>query len=515
MMTSSAESTNRARLLAYLMFALLAVSVVSLHTYHFQGRPYRQDEAWIVHGTLEKHSVSEMTQWVAVNIHPPLWVAVADWWVDSFGQQEVMARTLSTLFTLLTLAFVFRLSTDLFGYSVGLWAVFLLGAASFFQFYGHEFRPYSALSTCTVALQLTFMRWVRKPDFRHALAFVTAGIAALYVHFFAFYVLASLALFLIVFARWNKGLYLRAAGLFLAIGLSYLGWTLPFLYAINVTNPGGINYALNSNWNTLMVLYSRMWLRPYELGGLLFLTAAFVPVNAAKNRLSSLAQSVSEPFRFNPDWRKWYPLFIPAGILLLAYVVNQHVHNMTQRSLVILIPSMAIFLAYGLVTLPRPAQFALALLVIPGIIPFLDFEITGPQAEVAAYISEDYKSGEPVIMNVPIVPRQIALNYYIQNRMTATVPNDLMWQVLEPRQPYLDFMPNDPVHPMYDTSEASLDALRHFIGNAPVVWYVERQGGTRFTNAITALLRDEGYEEARSREWKGEYAAVEFERAAG
>jgi hypothetical protein len=515
MIVSTPEPASGKRLLAYLVFALLAVGVVSLHTYHFVGRPYRQDEAWIVHGALEKHSVSEITQWVAVNIHPPLWVSIADWWVDSFGQQEVMARTLSTLFTLLTLAFVFRLSADLFGYGVALWAVFLLGAASFFQFYGHEFRPYSALSTCTVALQFTFMRWVRKLDFRHALAFVVAGIAAIYVHFFAFYVLASLAIFFIVFTRWNRGLYLRAAGLFLAIGLSYLGWTLPFLYAINVTNPGGIDYALKSDWNTLMALYNKMWLRPYELGGLLFLTAVFIPVGAVKARLSSVAGSVSEPFRFNPDWRKWYLLFIPAGILLLAYVINQHVHNMTQRSLVILIPSMAIFLAYGLITLPRPAQFALALLIIPSIIPFLDFEITGPQSEVAAYMSEDYKAGEPVIMNVPIVPRQVALNYYIQNRMNAVVPNDLMWQVLEPRQPYLDFMPNDPVHPMYDTSQASLNSLRQFIGDAPVVWYVERQGGTRFTNAITALLEDEGYTETRRREWRGEYTAAEFQRAAG
>lgn len=503
----------RRRLTAYVLFAALAAATVILHTVHFEGRAYRQDEAWIVHGALYHHSAASVVQWVSVNIHPPLWVGIANVWVQAFGQQEAIARTLSSLFTLGTLALLFRLGSDLFGYRVGLWAVFLLGVNPFFQFYGHEFRPYAALAFCTVGLQWSFMRWLRHPDFARALWFVGFGVAALYVHFFAFYVLAALAIFLVLFVRWDRGLYLRALGLFVAIGLSYLGWLVPFLHAVLVTNPGGIGYALVTSWDLLGRLYSRMGFRPHEIGAFLFLTSLFIPVSVWVRRNPQASLAANPTFRFGHEWRKWYALITPAAILTLALLANLVVFNLTQRSLMILLPSAALFLAYGVAALPRAARLALAIVIIPVTFGFLDFEITGPQAEVAAYMSETYEAGSPVIMNVPNVPRQIALNYYIQERMSALVPVDLMWQVYERQQPWLDFLPAPPAHVMYDTDAAMLAALRQFIGNAEQVWYVERDGGTRFSVAILNLLESAGYQIVNDQTWPREYRAVEFRHA--
>ena len=504
----------RSRFAAYGLFAVLAAAAVILHTVHFEGRAFRQDEAWIVHGALYHHSAAEVVQWVSVNIHPPLWVGLANAWVKAFGQNEAIVRTLSSLLTLGTLALLFRLGADLFSYEAGLWAVFLLGANPFFQFYGHEFRPYAALALCTVGLMWSFMRWLRRPDLRRALWFVGFGVAAVYTHFFAFYILIALVIFFILFTRWNPALYLRALGQFVAIGLSYLGWLLPFLHAILVTNAGGIDYALETSWELMGRLYGRMAFRPHETGAFLFLISLLLPVGTwAKHA----AQPVSaEPvFRLPLDWCRWYVLLIPAAIFTVALLVNTQVPNLTQRSLTILLPAFALFLGYGMTALPRAAKLALVVMIIPVTFSFIDFEITGPQAEVAQYMSEFYHAGSPVIMNVNSVSRQIALNYYIQERMDVLVPTSLMWQVFEPSQPWLDFLPTPPQQAMYDATSTSLEGLRRFLDGADEVWYVERDGGSRFSSAIINLLQTEGYTVLNERTWEGEYRAIEYSRVSG
>ncbi|MBI5667836.1 MAG: glycosyltransferase family 39 protein [Chloroflexi bacterium] len=495
------------RTVAYIGFALLAVAVAALHTAHFAGRPFRQDEAWIVFGALEKHSLTDITRWVAVNIHPPLWVALADGWVDAFGPSETMTRLLSTLLTLLTLALVFRLGSDLFDYRVGLAGVFLLAAFPIFEFYTHEFRPYAAFLAGTIGLQFTFLRWLRQPDFWRGLAFVLVGVAALYVHFFAVYVLVALAVCFVLLVRWQRGLYLRALGLFAAILLSYLGWLLPFMHAVLVTNPGGIEYALDSNWQTVSSLYRLLALRPFPLGTLLALVAVLTPVPALR------PGATGRPTIFRlASWRKWYPLLLAALIMALAFAVNRLVPNLTQRTSVIVLPSLAIFLAFGFAALPRPAQLALIVLVVPPMLGFLDYEITGPQAEVATFIAQDYHAGDPIIVNVPIVPRHVAVLYYVQQRTQA--PPDRIWQVLEPRQPYLDFLPYSPINLMQDTSDNTLERLRRFIGSVERVWYVDRDRGTRFSGAILDVL-NENYEVVQSKVWPKEYTVMEFQRRAG
>jgi uncharacterized membrane protein len=436
-------------------------------------------------------------------------VALADLWVDAFGQLEPMARGLSSLLTALTLALMFRLGSDLFGYGVGLAAVFLLGTSPFFQFYGHEFRPYAALTLCAVGMQWSFLRWLRQPDFRQALLFVGFGIAGIYVHFFAFYVLAALALFLLVFVRWSPRLYLRAFGLFLAIGLSYLGWLLPFAHAVLVTNPGGIRYALETTWELVGRLYSRMAFRPHEVSAFLFLTALLLPVAV---RTGSHMLPADDRFRLRFDWRRWYPLFIPTTVFLLALLLNLIMASLTQRSLLIMLPSVAVFLAYGFMALPRAARLALVIVIVPVTFNFLDFEITGPQAEIGQYISEFYQQGSPIIMNVPMAPRQIALNYYIQERMDRRVPSDRLWQIYEPDQPWLDFLPAPPEHVMYDVDIDSLRRLEQFLDDASQVIYVERDQGTRFSTPILGILEQE-YAAVNDFTWRREYRVIEFRRS--
>ncbi len=500
-----------------MIFAYLALAIMAVHTIHFEGRPYRQDEAWIVHAALEKYGAQEIVQWVANDIHPPLWVIIANAWVDVFGQDEIVTRYLSTLFTLASLALVFRLANDLSSRrrtATALGAVFLVGTSAFFQFYGQEFRPYPALITGTLATIWSFLLWMRRPNFCHALMFVCAGIATLYIHFFAVYVIAALAIFFVLFVRWNFRLYLRAFGLFFAIGLSYLGWLLPFLYAILVASPGGVPYNLTSTSATLSLLWRYMVPQPDAIMKLLFITSVGLILYLALRRRGNRrpTNAASERFRFPAWWSQAYVFVVGVIIFALAFAVNIDLHTLTQRELVILVPLAALFLAFGFGVLPLVAQVVVIVLLLPSAFKFVDYESPGPQAQLAAYISLSYRPGDPVIVNVPDVPRQIALLYYVQNRMNTPVPNDLVWQVLLARPVDMRAMPYMPVHPMLDVSTATLGKLRAFLGatsRSAQVWYIERYGGNGFSPFIESVIR-ERYKLYKQRLWKNEYSVMQY-----
>ena len=137
----------RTRLLTLLLTAVTVLFLVSVQAYHFHYRPYRQDEAWVVHYALkniERVGFLDHLLQIFNQIRPEN--VLQDAWVHLFGHTENIVRYFSTLTTVITLALFYRLAADLFGrYSAWL-ALVLLGTYSVFVFYSHEARPYAALA---------------------------------------------------------------------------------------------------------------------------------------------------------------------------------------------------------------------------------------------------------------------------------------------------------------------------------------------------------------------------------
>lgn len=188
-----------------LAFALLVIAIAALHSHHFSGANYRDDEIRTVHAGMMMSPV-EVMRWMSADIHPPLWRVAATSWVALFGPDEPVTRFSSTLFAVLALALIYRLGADVFDAQTGLIAALILGCHTLFMFYGHELRPYGLLMVCVIGLHLTFLRWLKRPSFKIALLYVICGAGALYTHFFALYVIAAQGVALVAVTRW-KGAY--------------------------------------------------------------------------------------------------------------------------------------------------------------------------------------------------------------------------------------------------------------------------------------------------------------------
>jgi mannosyltransferase len=229
----SAGTTTAAAVLLVLITAL----AVGLRLYRLDGQSLWYDEAFSAY--LANMDLGEITARTAADIQPPLYYYLLHGWIQLFGDSEFSLRWLSALFGMLTVPLIYALAGQLFRSRLaGLLAALLLAVSPLHVWYAQEARMYTLLTFLGVLSSYLLLLAMRAPDRRRQAAWWAAyaliGIAAVYTHYFAFFVLAFQAIYLLI-AWWAAGFTPRhvvlgglAAGA--AILLAYLPWV-PHLLA--------------------------------------------------------------------------------------------------------------------------------------------------------------------------------------------------------------------------------------------------------------------------------------------
>ncbi len=500
----AAQPVRSTPMLRYTMlFALFAIVVLSVQSHHFATGNFRDDEIYVIHGVLDK-SLADVTDWMAGGgVHPPGWLYAANIWTKLFGTAEPVTRILSKLFTLFTLAFICRLGADLFDKRVGLLSLLTLGALPFFLFYSVELRPYPALVMCVVAALFFFMRWLRKPNFRYALLYVLAGILGLYTHFFMVYVIAAQAIFLLIFVRWNRGLYLRAIGLFAAVGLSFLGWLLPFLHSTLVVRAGGVYYAYKSTWNGL---YKAQ--RDLMVGHTFFYQALVAASLVIPTGYLRWDRSDNTRFRFGYAWRKGYLVVYVVAVLGVAFTINAVVRNVSDRNLIIVLPAVALLAALAIRRFHWLIQIGLViLLALPSLTLTDRLYRNGPYQEMVRFMAETYQPNSRIIMDAsPANGVVVPATYYLLDYLPGDPKMTDFWHPVEAANlPLSKYWSEDLVNIVTDADPDTFQRFEAFLDGAEQVWYIRiRQDMTSFGDVYRDYL-DAHYVPVRRGEWGWPY----------
>lgn len=147
-------------------------------------------------------SPAEIIRSVADNFpdHVPLFFLLGAGWANVVGWTQFALRAFPILAGILQIAWMYRLGTDLFGYSSGVIAALLLGTSAYAIMYVHDFRMYSLLLMLVTMHLWLYFRIVSKqsPGRLTWLLFLATNVALLYTHLFALIFLASLVLFHII-----------------------------------------------------------------------------------------------------------------------------------------------------------------------------------------------------------------------------------------------------------------------------------------------------------------------------
>jgi len=552
--------------LTTVVMLVILLTALALQSTRFHERPYRQDEAWSVDAA-ETYNLVGVVKWVSNDIHVPLHGIMLDIWVALVGTSSQAVRWGAFLMTSLTLALVYRLGADLFSRRHGVYAALLLVASDFFMFFSGEARPYPLLALLAALMMWLYVRWLRATPppkspspytgrgtldslqrtihqndnvvgAQHvvplqSLIFILTGTALLYTHFYGAYLLFALGLFSFVIVHERRRL-VWTIGAFVMMGVLFIPW-LPALYRqITEIYPAG----RDTIWGPSRYDFAYIYNDVTTLGGatavlLLLSVVVFVarayrtpppsplPVygegelRAAMTSITRSQDPLPEGERLRgraTGTRRASPLrfiFIAATLLIpiaVAYIVAGGERPFTARNFIVIMPSFALMLAYGLGYLPRIIGIAvLTVYATVAIFGYTPQAITEDYPAITADMQRTLHGGEPLLIDMgPHIWHYVPFAYYFDAGGVLTEQTFALtahWPLALQRLQVTPLQTLD--------SDNLIDETLHLIEDAPeftvVGWFTHP-----YRDELAARLRDE-YAETRRTAY-GSILVSEFER---
>jgi uncharacterized membrane protein len=232
-----AKSTTPQRLTKWHWLSLAGILCVATFTrfWHIGSNEAHFDELWLMEFSTGRESLHEhlpeshltimpsatslsgalpwWTLWTraSTDTKPPLYRILLRWWRDLFGESVAVARSLSALFSVLTVAAMFWLVLETSGACWGLYAALITAVASMQVEQAQAARQY-ALATCAAvswaALLLTQVRLASLSGKRSWLAPLVLG-AATFLTLLTHYLTAPLMLVLAIYAAFRMSIDAR------------------------------------------------------------------------------------------------------------------------------------------------------------------------------------------------------------------------------------------------------------------------------------------------------------------
>lgn len=309
------------------------------------------DEGWTIAATSEESPVDIITEWVAIDVHPPLFFLELYVWRQFTGDTIFEMRYFSVLITLMATTVTYKMGKSLFDSPLaGILAAFFFGVHDLVQVLTQEVRHYPQQQLMTALTLWMFWRFYQRPTRNRGIAFAIAGALLLWSHYWGGLVLVSIALFRLISRRQQLKPFLLS---FIGIGLLFAPW-LPALYGqITYERPDGLPHALDNSWIVYKTLAFQIIGIPeiFWLGLALF---GFVGTAFVGKRI---------------NWRAIRPA---SGLLFLVIVLtvalsiasNEFYPTLSFRSLAVVVPALAGLVAYGLMLFRPRERFVLIIFII-------------------------------------------------------------------------------------------------------------------------------------------------------
>ncbi len=176
--------------------------MLDFFTHNYLTRGFWGDEAWTA--GISRLSASEIIKITGQDFHPPLYYFIVHWIGGMFDYREIPIRLISTFFFLLVPVVTYHLMR-LFEQpkKVALCASLLVLASPILLTYAFEARSYGLLAFESILSAYVFWRGKEEKKGKYlwrCLYFVLGG-CMIYTHYYAWFILASHAFYLLLFER--------------------------------------------------------------------------------------------------------------------------------------------------------------------------------------------------------------------------------------------------------------------------------------------------------------------------
>ncbi|HMQ80842.1 MAG TPA: glycosyltransferase family 39 protein [Ignavibacteria bacterium] len=286
------------------------------------------------------------------DIHPPLFYFTLKIWNFVFGDSVAAMRLLSALFTSSSVFFLYSLSKRYLDPSKAMLVILLYSVSPLNLYYGQEVRMAAMNLFLNLGSVYFLLKLMDKPHDYHrifkekyAIPFVLFSVAAIYTHYFSFFILAAELLYIVYSYRKNPKQYIAYLYLLFFIGLVYLVWVPELIshfsrgqswrspQTIGLVMHEYVNYIRDLNLG-LYYYYSNLTVVRYiTYFAALVILIAIIGLFLKKKSLNS-----------NPI----LIMFVLFVTLFLAGVISLRQKIEFYRYLSILVPYISLFVVYGI-----------------------------------------------------------------------------------------------------------------------------------------------------------------------
>ena len=166
-------------------FVLLLVALV-LRVWYIGKTDLGGDESFSFYMALQ--SVPDLVRMLCQGDNPPLWELLLHFWVKVFGISEVSIRTLSLIFSVLTVAPICFLGEKYLHRFAGMAAAIFYCCSTFSIFMAHECRVYSLIGFCTASSILLFVSTIHRPKPFKFILLTLANLMLMYGHYLSVWI---------------------------------------------------------------------------------------------------------------------------------------------------------------------------------------------------------------------------------------------------------------------------------------------------------------------------------------
>lgn len=213
-----------------LTIILCILAAFALRLYRLDAQSLWYDEG--VTATLAQRDLAGLTAWTARDIQPPLYYYVVAGWGRLAGWSEWALRFVSAWWGLLTVPLLAQLTRKLTHSPYSATVAALLAAFHpLLIYYSQEARMYTMVVTLGVAAGYLFLRGTTRDEakFSRWLIYLPIATAAVYTHYFAFFLLLAFVLFGLVDRQTRTSHLRQILGVHLGVGLFFSAWIIPLL----------------------------------------------------------------------------------------------------------------------------------------------------------------------------------------------------------------------------------------------------------------------------------------------
>lgn len=141
------------------------------------------DEGWTIAASAEANPLHIITEWAAVDVHPPLFFINLSIWRLFVGDTVLELRYFSVLVSLVGVALAYRMGSEMFGRRAGLLAALFYALHDLIAVLTQEVRHYPQQILLALLVPGLYWRFWQRPDRWRGAAFALGGAALLYTHY--------------------------------------------------------------------------------------------------------------------------------------------------------------------------------------------------------------------------------------------------------------------------------------------------------------------------------------------